>query len=48
MRIISGTPKNAERDKHSDLCWFGLHDLPDDATLTTRRAVELLASRGTG
>jgi 8-oxo-dGTP diphosphatase len=47
-KIASGTPKNAERDKHSDLRWFGLDDLPDDVTLTTRRAVELLASRGAG
>jgi len=47
-RIASGSPKNAERDKHSDLRWFGLDDLPEDVTLTTRRAVELLASRGAG
>ena len=47
-RISSGTPENAERDKHSDLRWFGLDDLPDDVTLTTRRAVELLVSRRTG
>ncbi len=47
-RIASGSPKNVERDKHSDLRWFRLDDLPEDVTLTTRRAVELLASRGTG
>jgi hypothetical protein len=34
--------------RHSDLRWFGLDDLPEDVTLTTRRAVELLASRGDG
>ncbi len=47
-RIASGSPKNAERDKHSDLRWFGLDDLPENVTLTTRRAVELLVSRGAG
>jgi len=47
-RIASGSPKNAERDKHSDLRWFSLDDLPENVTLTTRRAVELLASRGAG
>jgi hypothetical protein len=47
-RIASGTPKNAERDKHSDLHWFGLDDLPDYVTLTTRKAVELLDSGGAG
>src|SRR5215210_7206162 len=44
LKSSSGTPKNAERDKHSDLRWFGLDDLADDVTLTTRRAVELLVS----
>ncbi len=47
-RIVSGAPTNVERDKHSDLRWFGLDSLPDDVTLTTRRAMELLASHATG
>ncbi len=48
VRITSGTPRNAERDKHSNLRWFGLGSLPENVTLTTRRDVELLVSCGSG
>lgn len=42
VRIASGTPKNAEPEKHSELRWFDLKDLPEGVTLTTESAVRLL------
>lgn len=37
-RISSGTPKNAEPEKHSEMRWFDLDDLPEGLTLTTKNA----------
>jgi 8-oxo-dGTP diphosphatase len=36
VRIVSGRPKNAEPEKHSELRWFDLEDLPEGVTLTRR------------
>ena len=41
-RITSGTPRNAEIEKHSEMRWFDLDDLPEEVTLTTENAVRLL------
>ncbi len=41
-RISSGTPKNAEPEKHSEMRWFDLEELPEDVTLPTKNAVRLL------
>ena len=44
-RISSGTPKNAEPEKHSGIGWFGLEELPEETTLPTRNSVGLLRER---
>ena len=41
-RIASGTPRNAEPEKHSEIGWFGLDELPEGVTLTTVNAAMLL------
>jgi 8-oxo-dGTP diphosphatase len=42
VRITSGTPRNAEMEKHSKVRWFDLGDLPEEVTLATENAVRLL------
>ncbi len=42
VKIIAGIPKNVEADKHSDLCWFKLENLPNNVTLTTKTAINFL------
>jgi hypothetical protein len=34
--------RNAEPEKHSEIGWFGLDELPEQTTLPTRNAVGLL------
>jgi mutator protein MutT len=41
-RISSGAPRNAEPEKHSEMRWFDLEDLPEETTLPTKNAVKLL------
>jgi len=43
-KITSGTPKNAEPEKHSEMRWFDLDNLPEEVTLTTKNAVRLLGA----
>ncbi|MBD2020962.1 NUDIX domain-containing protein [Leptolyngbya sp. FACHB-36] len=42
VKIIAGIPKNMEPNKHSDLRWFDLTNLPVDTTLTTQCALSFL------
>jgi len=44
-RIRSGTPRNAEPEKHSGICWFDPEELPEETTVPTKNAVELLRER---
>ncbi len=43
VKIISGTSKIMEADKHSDLRWFEISSLPDNITLTTTSAINFLS-----
>jgi 8-oxo-dGTP diphosphatase len=39
-RIKEGVPSNMEPDKHSDIGWFAVDDLPHETTLAGTRAVQ--------
>lgn len=39
-RIIEGTPKNVEPQKHNELKWFDITNLPENITLTTKVALQ--------
>lgn len=39
-RIKKGEPKIMEPQKHTDMKWFSLKQLPADITITTKKAVE--------
>lgn len=41
-RIETGIPKNAEPEKHSEMRWFDLENLPERTTLPTKDAIELM------
>ena len=41
-RIETGIPKNAEPEKHSEMRWFDLENLPKRTTLPTKDAIELM------
>jgi ADP-ribose pyrophosphatase len=43
VEVLSGNPKIMEADKHSDLGWFMISNLPDNITLTTTSAVNFLS-----
>ena len=45
-KIISGTVKNVEPNKHTDIQWFSLNDLPDNITITTKKGIESLNYKG--
>lgn len=36
----SGEPRNAEPDKHAEIAWYDLDDLPDSVTPNTRRRLQ--------
>lgn len=40
VNILQGTPENMEKDKHSDMKWFALNNLPKDIIRPTRHALE--------
>jgi ADP-ribose pyrophosphatase YjhB (NUDIX family) len=44
-KIIEGTPINVETQKHADLKWFSLNDLPENITITTLKALEFLSNQ---
>lgn len=41
-KIIEGEPLNAEPQKHSELKWFPINNLPKNITITTKKALEFL------
>ena len=38
-KIKKGTPQNMEPKKASEMKWFSLNDLPNDLTITTKKAL---------
>ncbi len=42
VRILSGQIKNMEPEKHQDIKWFPVTNLPDNITITTQKAIEYL------
>jgi 8-oxo-dGTP diphosphatase len=40
VEITAGIPFNREPEKHQDLRWFQLNNLPDRLTLTTQQALQ--------
>lgn len=40
VKITEGTPANLEPQKHLDLRWFPISNLPKNVTITTRKALE--------
>jgi ADP-ribose pyrophosphatase len=40
-RIKEGTPVNKEPDKHHEIGWFSIDDLPKESSLLAKRAVQL-------
>ncbi|WP_315116447.1 NUDIX domain-containing protein [uncultured Clostridium sp.] len=42
VEIIKGKVKNMEPNKHKDIKWFSIDNLPDNITLTTKKAIEYL------
>jgi len=41
--IVADEPKNASPESHSEMRWFPISDVPDNITLTTRKALEAYA-----
>ena len=39
-KVVSGTAKIMEPKKHLDMKWFDLSDLPDNITITTKKAIK--------
>lgn len=45
-KIISGTPKNMELDKHIDMKWFSIQNLPENINAYTKDSIDAyLASK---
>ncbi|NOR84651.1 hypothetical protein GQ473_00890 [archaeon] len=45
-KIIDGTPKNMEPEKHIDMKWFSLNNLPENINEYTRNSIDAyLASK---
>jgi len=38
-KIVAGNPRIIEPQKHSDMKWFSLDELPENLTITTHKAV---------
>ncbi|EES91158.1 NUDIX domain-containing protein [Clostridium botulinum] len=41
-KIIKGQAKNIEFQKHKDIGWFSIEELPDNITITTKNAIKEL------
>lgn len=39
-KITQGIPKIMETEKHLEMKWFNLKNLPEDLTITTKKAIE--------
>ena len=39
-KVVGGEAKIMEPEKHLDMKWFDLNDLPTNITLTTKKAVK--------
>ena len=39
-KIINGTPENLEPNKHSEIKWFPINDLPENITSTTTEPIK--------
>lgn len=44
VKIIGGQIKNMEPEKHKDIRWFPVNNLPENITITTKRAIEYLSN----
>jgi 8-oxo-dGTP diphosphatase len=44
VRILSGHIKNMEPEKHQDIKWFPVANLPENITITTQKAIEYLSN----
>lgn len=42
VRIVEGSPENLEPDKHDEIKWFCINDLPENVTITTEKSLEYL------
>ncbi|KGM96191.1 DNA mismatch repair protein MutT [Clostridium novyi A str. 4552] len=42
VKIINGQVKNVEPQKHQDLKWFSINNLPENITITTKNAINNL------
>ena len=40
-----GTPTNCEPDKHTDVAWFDLNQLPDNMVIPHKNAIQLIAKK---
>ncbi|HOX41144.1 MAG TPA: NUDIX domain-containing protein [bacterium] len=41
-KIVGGEPKNMEPDKHTEIGWFPLDQVPDNLTIYTKRSIDFL------
>lgn len=41
-KVTQGREKNMEPQKHKDMRWFSLNNMPSNITITTRKALEYL------
>ena len=39
-KVLSGTAKIMEQNKHTEIGWFRLDNLPEDITITTKKAIK--------
>lgn len=42
VKITEGVPRNVEPEKHEEIRWFSINDLPKELTITAEKAVKYL------